>query len=193
MDENQRLVVQLSSWVRVLKFSSVIAILGVVTVGASLILGVTAKSRYFDQVAEIIPVLTLALTIEQQFFFQVRPGRFPVGKEERGFFVALEAGLNAFGDLSTKGIYALQGILLTLLVAGEIAALAVVATDNPTTLGFALATAGLTVSAAALVFSLVARTLTATEVAKIEEEHKREEREAAAAAKGAAAAARSST
>lgn len=106
--------------------------------------GVDADLRYFELAAQIIPVLVLALVIEQRYFFQRLPYSMPT---------------NPTGPWQTEWkrvivkIYRYQAGVFLMLAGGEVAALWSVGSVDTSALTFAVTTAGLTASALAIAVS----------------------------------------
>lgn len=97
-------------------------------------IGVDASLRYFELAAQIIPVLLLALVIDQRYFFQEISPHIPVSP--------LGPTQAQWSRLTAK-IYENQAWMLVLLIGGEIAALGAVAAEQTSRIGFAVTTAGL--------------------------------------------------
>ncbi len=115
-------------------------IVGIVTY----FIGVDADLRYFEVAAQIIPVLVLALVIEQRYFFQGLPLSPPSST------LALTA---AQWEKIVAKVYEYQAALLLVIIGGETAALWAVASANPSQFTFAAATAGLVAGALAVTTS----------------------------------------
>lgn len=114
-------------------------------VGLALYLtGTDASLRYFELVAQIIPVLVLALVIEQRFFFQEFPTEIPA---------APNGPTQDTWNRMIWRIYQSQGFVFLVLAGGEVAALWSVGSVESSPLTFAAATAGLMVGALAVVAS----------------------------------------
>ncbi len=124
------------------------AILAGIALGA--VIDVDANLRYFEIVAQIIPILVLALAIEQRHFFRDRPPPLPSVLRERlpEWFADLDIRL-------FSGIYALQVVTLLILIGAEGAALWAVAAVEPSPELFAASTTGLVTGAIALVVTPV--------------------------------------
>lgn len=126
------------------------ASLSAMVIIAALTFDASATLRYFELVAQIIPVFVLALVIEQRYFFQSRPPRvvrfsvivWPFPRKVEGSAAAF--------------LYAFQAVTLLTIIGGETAALWAVAERNPTSLAFALATGGLVAAISALIVSSLA-------------------------------------
>lgn len=108
------------------------------------LIGVDADIRYFELAAQIIPVLFLALVIEQRYFFQNVLPSIPASTD--GPTPA------QMGRMVAK-IYEYQAGMFLVLAGGEVAALWAVASVNPSRITFAATTAGLVAGALALVVS----------------------------------------
>ncbi len=138
-------------------------IVGIVTY----FIGVDADPRYFEVAAQIIPVLVLALLIEQRYFFQGLPLSFPSGRkrlvEKRERLIAKA--------------YNYQVKMFLVFVGGEVAALWAVASANPSQLTFAATTAGLAAGAFALMASSGKDLLTSLGERKITQRNKSVEKE----------------
>jgi hypothetical protein len=107
--------------------------------------GTNASLRYFELVAQIIPVLVLALVIEQRFFFQELPTDIPGAPN----------GLmqDAWNRMIWRRIYQSQAFVFLLLAGGEVAALWSAGSTESSPFAFAAATAGLTAGALAVMTS----------------------------------------
>lgn len=118
---------------------------------AFVVIDVDASLRYFEITAQIIPVLVLALAIEQRHFFHDRPPPLPSPIRQRlpKRFAELEIQIVAV-------IYSLQAFIVLVLIGAEGAALWAVAATEPTPEIFAASTAGLATGAIALLVTPVA-------------------------------------
>ncbi|HEX5990577.1 MAG TPA: hypothetical protein VFY75_10240 [Solirubrobacterales bacterium] len=106
--------------------------------------GVDASLRYFELAAQILPVLLLALVVEQRYFFQeISPDipASPLGPTQVQW------------KRMTAKIYEYQVWMLVLLIGGEIAALWAVAAEQTSRVAFAITTAGLVAAGLAVAVS----------------------------------------
>lgn len=107
-------------------------------------IGIDASLRYFELVAQIIPVLLLALVIEQRFFFQELPDSIPESPT---------GPTRAQWNAMLWRIYRSQAGVFLVLAGGEVAALWSVGSVGASRLTFAATTAGLVAGALAVVAS----------------------------------------
>lgn len=130
----------------------------VVYIAVALGVGGEAKREYFSIVAQIIPIMFLALAIEERYFFRnprlPRPPSFPeplpaeMPRSARIFKLA-PAGFRIYMVLA----YIYPVLILSVLVVAEIVALRVLATGSSTAADLAGTAAGLGAGFTALVLS----------------------------------------
>ena len=122
---------------------------------------IDASLRYFELVAQIIPVLVLALVIEQRYFFQEVPTSIPASPT---------GPTQAQWSAMLTRIYRSQVGVFLVLAGGEVAALWSVGGVESSRLTFAAATAGLMAGALAVAASSAKGLLTSRgerEIARI--------------------------